>query len=614
MKKNFLTGLTALALSIGLVLAGCEGPTGADGAPSRGGTPGDTILSGTVSEAAVRYALASGAPVVFAGATLEANLGAPLVIDRAVTLIANSPALSTKAGDTGSVIIITAIPAGTGTITAGTIVGTKAVLDKAATPGVVRIEASTGGPIHVGTDTAVAGNITISSAVTNATNIINSASITNLYVIGNLTVNDDVSSIKNINVTGTLTVATGKTLTLGSSGAGSLIAGGGANIDKLTVGASNASIASSGTVTVKASAVLGGALTIADGTFAITDATTVTGSGTVATSGRGAIAAANVTQLETLLPRTGAANLSLAASGSLSGSSTTVSAATTLTIPTGVALTIPATKTLAVATSGTFVVAGTVNVEGVLTLGSDVNTAIGASSSLTGTINVKTDGVYTDNSDEGPWNDTWSKKGGDGTGTVVVEKGGAFKRLAVNNSDLYVFAGDDGAFFKLTAAGAKVTIIYRPDDYFYDNGFSNGNDSRTDSTRSFAYYIDGAVTIAAYKNDNQYGSAFDELTVNGGGILTVSKASVGIYVDAPSRPGIKGVGNGKIVLLEAGNKIGVDREGAGHATTWTNLPGITTNDNSAPTWNSSYVTTATTSTTFTWNGSNAWGAPVLVSP
>jgi hypothetical protein len=304
-----------------------------------------------------------------------------------------------------------------------------------------------------------------------------------------------------------------------------------------------------------------------------------------------------------------------AANGATVNVTGTIAATAAVTVPEGVTLAIATGGgSLTINTGVAFVVAGTVNVEGALTLGSGVNTAIGASSSLTGTINVKSGGVYTDNSGEGPWNDTWSKKSGDGTGTVVVEKGGAFKRLAVNNSDLYVFAGDSGTFFQLTATGAKVTIIYRPDDYFYDNGFSNSNDSETDSTRSFAYYIDGAVTLATYKNDDKYGSAFDELTVNGGGILTVPKASVGIYVDAPSRPGIKGVGNGKIVLLEAGNKIGVDRESAVHATTWTNLPGITTNDNSSPSWNSSYVTTATTSTTFTWVAAESkWGAPVLVN-
>jgi hypothetical protein len=38
--KRFFAGLTAMALSIGVVLAGCEGPAGADGAPGSGGGGG----------------------------------------------------------------------------------------------------------------------------------------------------------------------------------------------------------------------------------------------------------------------------------------------------------------------------------------------------------------------------------------------------------------------------------------------------------------------------------------------------------------------------------------------------------------------------------------------
>jgi hypothetical protein len=51
--KKFFTGLTALALSIGLVLTGCEGPTGADGAG--GGGPG---ASGEPTVATIAAALA----------------------------------------------------------------------------------------------------------------------------------------------------------------------------------------------------------------------------------------------------------------------------------------------------------------------------------------------------------------------------------------------------------------------------------------------------------------------------------------------------------------------------------------------------------------------------
>jgi hypothetical protein len=203
MEKNFLTGLTVILLSIGLVLAGCEGPTGADGSPGGGG-PGDTILSGTVSEAAVNYALASGKPVVFAGA--EVDNATPIIINRTVTLVANSPALTA----TGTVIIAGNITfGGSGKIAAEVLVAPQAVLDAVADPTTgTPVAASSGGTIVVDDSTAVLGNITISDDPTSATNLntTDAESITTLYVIGTVTVNDAVETLGSILATGNVTL------------------------------------------------------------------------------------------------------------------------------------------------------------------------------------------------------------------------------------------------------------------------------------------------------------------------------------------------------------------------------------------------------------------------
>jgi hypothetical protein len=85
MKKEFLTGLTAMVLAIGLVLAGCEGPTGADGAG--GGTaPAVLVPSATATTAAgAEKYWAEGEPIVYflgdlvlgSGAGQEAGLTIP---------------------------------------------------------------------------------------------------------------------------------------------------------------------------------------------------------------------------------------------------------------------------------------------------------------------------------------------------------------------------------------------------------------------------------------------------------------------------------------------------------------------------------------------------------
>jgi hypothetical protein len=126
MKKNFLTGLTVILLSMGLILVGCEGPTGADGAGG-GGSAGPIYLSGPQSRAGVEAALASGAPVTFAGATVSDATATPLVIGRAVTLV-GSPALTASGG---TIIANGNYLGGTGTVAATTLIGPAAAQAKA---------------------------------------------------------------------------------------------------------------------------------------------------------------------------------------------------------------------------------------------------------------------------------------------------------------------------------------------------------------------------------------------------------------------------------------------------------------------------------------------------
>jgi hypothetical protein len=73
--KKFFTGLTALALSIGLVLAGCEGPTGADGARGGGGAGknGPSLFTGAASVAALEAALGYTDVVILDSVTLGAG-------------------------------------------------------------------------------------------------------------------------------------------------------------------------------------------------------------------------------------------------------------------------------------------------------------------------------------------------------------------------------------------------------------------------------------------------------------------------------------------------------------------------------------------------------------
>jgi hypothetical protein len=186
-----------------MVFTGCG--NAADGAP------GDTTLSGYVSEAGARYALASGKPVVFAGATVTRDgkstggaISAPLIINRAVTLIANSPALTVVGA-----VIITAEPAAgsTGTITADILIGDDAITDKWGTSGAgTRLKpAATGIGVKYTDiddeldDVVVIGNLTLEED--------DEVELDSLYVTGNLLVEGKITVTGAAFVGGLVTVA-----------------------------------------------------------------------------------------------------------------------------------------------------------------------------------------------------------------------------------------------------------------------------------------------------------------------------------------------------------------------------------------------------------------------
>jgi hypothetical protein len=241
--KKFFTGLTALALSIGLVLAGCEGPTGADGAGG-GGTAGTSYLNGTLSTARIQYAIDAGGPLVFAGVTQEdagiitvpAGRKVTLLGTAAITVLADSAGYSSAAD--GTLVLLDANSVtGTGTIAgSGTngaqVVGPAEVL---ATYGVTGTSAPT--PIALAADyaalgtTALAGDAAILGSALGAitaeklANLITLTGSKILYVIGNgasidIAATDVNTGLLKATVLGTLEakgVGGGSGLTLGET-------------------------------------------------------------------------------------------------------------------------------------------------------------------------------------------------------------------------------------------------------------------------------------------------------------------------------------------------------------------------------------------------------------
>jgi hypothetical protein len=95
-----------MALSIGLVLAGCEGPAGADGSPGGGGGggPGSSSVHGTVS-AQVLQALLDTSSVVYVDGTTAINKSGAVTIPAGKTLKVVGGALTLGDGGSEEVIL-----------------------------------------------------------------------------------------------------------------------------------------------------------------------------------------------------------------------------------------------------------------------------------------------------------------------------------------------------------------------------------------------------------------------------------------------------------------------------------------------------------------------------
>jgi filamentous hemagglutinin len=558
MKKKFLTGLTVILLSMGLILVGCEGPTGADGAGG-GGSAGPIYLSGPQEQTGIEAALASGAPLTFAGVTVTAST--PLVIDRSVTLV-GSPAIAV----TGTVVANGDYLGGTGTITATTVVGPAATLAKVSSGNKVA-------PIAGGT-AAVIGAVEILTSGTAAGELTASTVPADLFVFGDVTVTNAVTT--NLTVQGKVTQATGAVVTgavttsgdftsavTGSAAvSGVLTVGGNATFsgveastsaNLLTVGgnlvatgattsftaggalaitgtssfgkdvdltAVNATFTggvtfAAGTITINSGDTLvltGGNLVAPAGTAVVTASDAlVLGSGTltvgatsIASGTDGAITAASVAQLEVLLPKAGdALNAGLANSGTLAANAV-VKDGTVLTIAPGKSLN-TGTATLTVGNTG-----GTnasVLSKATLTAGGSSSTGI----TLTGNTGVVAFEASTANV----------------TGSIKLESGGGIG-----------LKGSGGVNFgsELTLLGASATAVGT--DKF---DVSEGAITIAASGTSAEYTLTGAATGS--KLALAGGTATAVLAVAGSKKLTVTDAEIDLSA------------NGKLSVLASGNLI-----------------------------------------------------------
>jgi hypothetical protein len=121
MKKEFLTGLTAMVLAIGFVLAGCESPTsGSAGTPGNPGDPGLAVNGpvATTYDGVVRY-FAEGNPTVYLLGGITVDAAHPLTIGAGKTLVVTSYTdLNSRSVAADSVGGITVAAGGTGLVIA----------------------------------------------------------------------------------------------------------------------------------------------------------------------------------------------------------------------------------------------------------------------------------------------------------------------------------------------------------------------------------------------------------------------------------------------------------------------------------------------------------------
>jgi hypothetical protein len=200
--KKTLTLFTVmfLALAVGtFLLIGCQDPVngepgtnGTNGSNGLIGAKGPVYLSGYQTTAGINHAIASDAPLTFAGVIQSDSDAVIIPAGRMVTLVGEAAYTPHATG----ILIVEASDSVTGTgaldaSSGGTVIVPADVNVSAGVPVVIQ----EGSIDLAASNIAVKGGITISTGATSSTNIINTAlSGKTLYVLGDLTVTADITS------------------------------------------------------------------------------------------------------------------------------------------------------------------------------------------------------------------------------------------------------------------------------------------------------------------------------------------------------------------------------------------------------------------------------------
>jgi hypothetical protein len=388
-KKFYLVGMAVL-LSVSLFVIGCptEAADGGMGPQGGVGSTGTTYLSGNQTTAGINHAIASGAPLVFAGVA-QSDVGEVTIpAGRRVELV-GVDAYKTFAGGTLIVAAASSVT-GSGTLVAngagGVVIAPDSVSTTAVSSGAVVNLQDGSGTITTAATFAVQGPITISGEATSGSNILNTALTSQtLYVIGNVTASAAINGASTIHVLGNVTVNTVDQTAavvwdikgnldakkLPTTGAGTLTVGGNADFAAAVSGITGAvSITGNATfedaLTTGAGAVTVGGILVGSGkTTTLGGALTVGGTaafGGPLTNTAAVVATFNGATTVTGIVTTGSTGLTIAGTGAVTLAEVPVTATggltvkstggVTLTPATAIAANIVATKAVIKGTAG----------------------------------------------------------------------------------------------------------------------------------------------------------------------------------------------------------------------------------------------------------------------
>jgi hypothetical protein len=377
--KKFFVGMAVL-LSVSLFVIGCE-TEAADGVTGPQGSVGTIYLSGPVTTAGINHAIASGAPLVFAGVT-QSDRGTVIIpAGKGVELVGATA--YTAENNAGSTLVIedASSVTGSGGLVAGAALAIAPDSVLGDITGANKVPLQSGGDIDLDGGATVAvkvAELTISDEVTSATNIIKTAlSGKTLYVVGNVTASAAITPAPTaINVLGNVTVTTAQTAAvvwniqcdltatkLPTTGAGTLTVDGSATFAEAVSGIT-------GNVSITGDATFNEAVTTAAGTLTVGGNATfkktlTTGVGAV-TAGSLTVEGTNATSLGGNLTVNGAASFG----GTLTNTAASIATFNGTTTVTGAVTT---TATLTIGGTGAVTLAGVP----VLTNGLTVTNATG---------------------------------------------------------------------------------------------------------------------------------------------------------------------------------------------------------------------------------------------